>query len=488
MTEINKLLNESNSQSNSSETEVDNFKLNKPSHQIILSRIGRILGDLSTSIGCHPMDQELALVIKIAGNGRKLGQDFDSQFDAELDVAADLETGNITVSANKTKTSNNFKRIVFPAKKPEDTWRFCVYLRLLTIIEFNLHYGKVVTTRDLYYQDVSLFRSQQQLKTFIKNITTTLGCESHHDLNIFPSQKGLVWGTFTVYHKHPIIGNDDYSRGNDGKGITDVGGCFIQEFKGAENIEPALIPYTESIRYIQLPTSMAGVGSTITCVLVVEKESIFRTLIKAISALPVAISSNIILVTGRGYPDFVTRAFLSIFNQFHPHIPILGLVDSDPYGIHIHCVYKYGSVRAYRQYQQDQKQKQNNNKPSQSKEVCYNHRRYMVPSIQFMGVSILDYHHGWVHLTPGDRRKAINMLLNSPWLQDKYQYNKYNVTCIDSENLKLRSELQRGLFLGLKAEMNIVKSVDAQSGDDIGKYVSDMLLRKLSRKQTSKQV
>ncbi|KAG6828805.1 hypothetical protein H0H92_006687 [Tricholoma furcatifolium] len=47
---------------------------------------------------------------------------------------------------------------------------------------------------------------------------------------------------------------------------------------------------------------------------------------------------------GKGYPDIATRQFVKTLGDvLHPRIPILAIVDGDPYGIDILSVYKFGS-------------------------------------------------------------------------------------------------------------------------------------------------
>jgi meiotic recombination protein SPO11 len=49
-----------------------------------------------------------------------------------------------------------------------------------------------------------------------------------------------------------------------------------------------------------------------------------------------------IVITAKGQPDVATRMFLSRITA-ELHIPVLGLVDSDPYGLKILSVYMSGS-------------------------------------------------------------------------------------------------------------------------------------------------
>ena len=77
-------------------------------------------------------------------------------------------------------------------------------------------------------------------------------------------------------------------------------------------------------------------------VLVIEKDSIFQSLIQNFQSIERQTGCHILLVTGKGYPCLATREFLvSIKLQFS--VLFFGLFDFDPYGMEIFSVYKYGS-------------------------------------------------------------------------------------------------------------------------------------------------
>jgi meiotic recombination protein SPO11 len=79
-------------------------------------------------------------------------------------------------------------------------------------------------------------------------------------------------------------------------------------------------------------------------ILVVEKESVFQRLVSEAPKHPIL--SKCIIVTGCGYPDVGTRAFLHRLWQEHDGFPVLGFVDWNPHGAHILCQYRYGSQRS----------------------------------------------------------------------------------------------------------------------------------------------
>ena len=77
-------------------------------------------------------------------------------------------------------------------------------------------------------------------------------------------------------------------------------------------------------------------------ILIIEKDTVFQKL----SADPaIGGSGHFILVTGKGVPDVATRCFLAAVHSALPALPLLGLVDWNPSGVGILCLYKYGSRR-----------------------------------------------------------------------------------------------------------------------------------------------
>lgn len=69
-----------------------------------------------------------------------------------------------------------------------------------------------------------------------------------------------------------------------------------------------------------------------------------------------------IMITGKGEPDIATRMFLKRMSIQYT-IPIIALMDSDPYGLEILITYKWGS-----------------------KNMCYDVFNLAIPSIKWLGV------------------------------------------------------------------------------------------------------
>lgn len=108
------------------------------------------------------------------------------------------------------------------------------------------------------------------------------------------------------------------------------------------------VPITEALAKFDLVQTEAKF------LLVVEKDSIFQRLLdehwadKFPKSILVTVSfcnskiklgykwtffeNNLVFFKGRGYPDICTRRFLAWLSDQLPQLPMLALVDADPYG------------------------------------------------------------------------------------------------------------------------------------------------------------
>ena len=167
-------------------------------------------------------------------------------------------------------------------------------------------------------------------------------------------------------------------------------------------------------------------------ILVIEKEASFRSI--AASTFWERISTEGIIITGKGYPDLSTRAMLhflatpSLRNGFASP-SVFGLADFDPDGIAILSTYKHGS-----------------------KALAHEKEEHAVPQLIRIGLrsehlELAQEHahapQGILKLTPRDRKKAIDML-------SQLQLSNNESTW------KTRLELQRIIQLNVKAELQLL--------------------------------
>lgn len=163
-----------------------------------------------------------------------------------------------------------------------------------------------VTKRDLFYTDVKLFEDQGTSDAVLDDVACMLGC-TRSSLHVVASEKGVVVGRLTFSEDGDPI---DCSR-------MGVGGKAI----------PPNIDKVTDIR------------SDATFILLVEKDAAFMRLAedRFYNTYPC------IIITAKGQPDVATRLFLKKLKETLK-VPVLALVDSDPYGLKILSVYMKGSM------------------------------------------------------------------------------------------------------------------------------------------------
>jgi len=169
------------------------------------------------------------------------------------------------------------------------------------ILTANIH----ITKRDLFYTDVKLFKDQSESDNVLDDVATMIGC-TRSNLHVVASDKGLVVGRIQFVEDGDFI--DCTKMGVGGKAIP---------------------PYIDKIENIQSDAEF---------VLLVEKEAAYMRFAedRFYHKYPC------IIITAKGQPDVATRMFLSRLKA-ELQIPVLGLVDSDPYGLKILSVYMSGS-------------------------------------------------------------------------------------------------------------------------------------------------
>ncbi|KAL6594479.1 hypothetical protein U3516DRAFT_672526 [Neocallimastix sp. 'constans'] len=279
---------------------------------------------------------------------------------------------------------------------------FEIYVFILQLLLNNLKEKIIVKKRDIYYRNVSLFKSQKT----VDNIA---------------SQKGLISGNIIIKFKkgYTLYYNKNF---------------FYLYIKFFFNI---LISILNKILHIQIFGEI---------ILVIEKETIFQYLY---SSGFLEKNKNIILITGKGYPDLCTRLFLRYIidkndeNEYKQNfnnenlftsltninssealikkgkkLKIFGLFDFDPYGHEIFLVYQKGS-----------------------KSLEYYTNQLSIPEIKCLGLNyndLLNYNilnSQLLSLTPNDRKKCLSII------KKFYNNNKYKKT------------IEKMLFTNYKAEI-----------------------------------
>ncbi|KAL3717235.1 hypothetical protein ACJRO7_008767 [Eucalyptus globulus] len=162
-----------------------------------------------------------------------------------------------------------------------------------------------VTKRDLFYTDVKLFQDQSQSDSVLDDVSCMLGC-TRSSLNVIAAEKGVVVGRLIFSDNGDMI--DCTKMGMGGKAIP-------------PNID-----------------RVGDMQSDALFILLVEKDAAYIRLAedRFYNRFPC------IIVTAKGQPDVATRLFLRKM-KMELKLPVLALVDSDPYGLKILSVYGCGS-------------------------------------------------------------------------------------------------------------------------------------------------
>ncbi|KAJ5512713.1 Winged helix-turn-helix transcription repressor DNA-binding [Penicillium fimorum] len=306
----------------------------------------------------------------------------------------------ITAALEASPRAETYRRYSWPGKTAHEAWKFTAILRILAILDQAIRTGQLISKRDIYYIDPDFFRLQSIVDRIVDDLAYTIGV-NRTALNVEAAAKGLVTGDFRLIHdSHVLI---------DAQSV----------------IEDSLIPRIEDGDKIDI--------SRVRWVLVIEKEAVFHRLAR-ISYHTRALAGEGIMVTGKGYPDFMTRTFLramsdSVSSQSRHPPRFYALTDGDPHGMAIMSTYKYGSAAHLHQ-----------------------NARLSIPRLHWLGLRVTDIiavpdvlgDTALLSLTTRDRKKIMAMLRNSP------------VWAINGPEPEWRAELQRMLVLNLKAEIEIL--------------------------------
>ncbi|KAL8711446.1 MAG: hypothetical protein Q9220_004104 [cf. Caloplaca sp. 1 TL-2023] len=167
------------------------------------------------------------------------------QRDENISIALKTKkSSNVSPSSRSSvQFTNTQYKLSFPGNTRQEAWRFsraelkekvcsriismlicspAVVLRVLELIHEALVNNMVISKRNIYYQDVSLFKSQKVVDRYVDILSYTFGIP-RASLNVVSSTataKGLVAGSFKIiYHDSSTYAS---TAAQDGKGYPDV--------------------------------------------------------------------------------------------------------------------------------------------------------------------------------------------------------------------------------------------------------------------------
>ncbi|XP_027478667.1 meiotic recombination protein SPO11 isoform X2 [Zalophus californianus] len=243
--------------------------------------------------------------------------------------------------------------------------------------------------KDIYYTDSQLFGNQTVVDNIINDISCMLKVP-RMSLHILSTSKGLIAGNLRYME-------EDGTRVHCTCGSTAVA----------------------------VPSNIQGIQNLITdakFLLIVEKDATFQRLLDDNFCNRM---SPCIMVTGKGVPDLNTRLLVKkLWDTFH--IPVFALVDADPHGIEIMCIYKYGS-----------------------KAMSFEAHNLTVPAIRWLGLLPSDIKRlniprdTLIPLTKRDQMK-LDSVLKRPYITCQPFWRKEMEIMADS---KVKAEIQALTFL-----------------------------------------
>uniref|UniRef100_A0A3Q4I5X2 DNA topoisomerase (ATP-hydrolyzing) n=1 Tax=Neolamprologus brichardi TaxID=32507 RepID=A0A3Q4I5X2_NEOBR len=168
-------------------------------------------------------------------------------------------------------------------------------------------HNSVCLHRDIYYNNTKLFGSQKAVDSIVDDISCMLKVP-RRSLHVLATSKGLISGDL----------------------------CYMEE-------DGTRIDCHSSSTAVSVSSNISGIKNIVSSakfVLIIEKDATFQRLLDDDFCTKI---SPCIIITGKGVPDVNSRLMVKrLWDELH--IPIFALVDADPHGIEIMCIYKYGSV------------------------------------------------------------------------------------------------------------------------------------------------
>lgn len=308
--------------------------------------------------------------------------------------------------------------------------------------------NSATTVRDLYYQDVDAFqKSQINCNRYLQQIIVKSWMQSFEDYGIHPSQKGLIFGNCQVeisgfnlnldFGLEPILipilqntyenkSTHEETREEDKNLITEGLNGVKPEYSNAKTLlKRVQLPESLNKQERLDPTRLQGKTSKAPLrIIILEKEAIFQSFCRFLAQTNT--TCQIIVVTGKGFPDRLTLRFVAYLSR-HFATLISAFVDSDVFGISICKQYRFGNnVQCLTGHSVD---------------------------INYSGVFILDYAHGWLNISRREYTFSMNMLLQIEKLRSVHENRASRY-----ELYKWHRELTRGLILYKKSEMNVLES------------------------------
>ncbi|XP_019746913.1 meiotic recombination protein SPO11 isoform X1 [Hippocampus comes] len=190
---------------------------------------------------------------------------------------------------------------------PKTATTFSQILKILSVTYTLVQSNSYATKRDIYYNHPQLFGSQKIVDRIVDDVSCMLKIP-RRSLRVLATSKGLISGDL----------------------------CYMEE-------DGTRINCHSNSAAVAVSSNIAGIRNIVSSakfILVVEKDATFQRLLQDDFCTKL---SPLIMITGKGFPDVNSRLMVrKLWDVLH--VPVFTLVDADPHGIEIMCIYKYGSL------------------------------------------------------------------------------------------------------------------------------------------------
>ncbi|CAJ1084865.1 meiotic recombination protein SPO11 [Xyrichtys novacula] len=252
------------------------------SHREILTRIENVILGIMTSLS-----KDEAPVLALPNRSSWANVSFDSAVGLHMSPGSFVTTIRSDCASSVTK--------------------FAQIVKILMVIYKLVQSNSYSTKRDIYYNDTQLFGSQRTVDCIVDDISCLLKVP-RRSLHVLATSKGLISGDL----------------------------CYLEE-------DGTRVDCRSSSAAVAVSSNISGIRNIMSSakfVLIVEKDATFQRLLDDDFCTKL---SPCIIITGKGMPDVNSRLMVrKLWDTLH--VPVFALVDADPHGMEIMCVYKYGSV------------------------------------------------------------------------------------------------------------------------------------------------
>uniref|UniRef100_A0A3Q1EVD0 DNA topoisomerase (ATP-hydrolyzing) n=1 Tax=Acanthochromis polyacanthus TaxID=80966 RepID=A0A3Q1EVD0_9TELE len=223
---------------------------------------------------------------------------------AEEDISQEILTRIESVILGIVTSLSNDEAPVLALPK-RSSWANIV--KILSVIYRLVQSNAYATKRDIYYNNTQLFGSQRTVDIIVDDISCLLKIP-RRSLHVLATSKGLISGDL----------------------------CYLEE-------DGTRINCRSSSAAVAVSSNIVGIRNIVSSakfIMIVEKDATFQRLLDDDFCTKL---SPCIIITGKGVPDVNSRLMVrKLWDVLR--VPIFALVDADPHGIEIMCIYKYGSV------------------------------------------------------------------------------------------------------------------------------------------------